>query len=132
MNLIHVFLILTIHWFADFVCQRHKDAVNKSSSNAHLRSHVGEYTSIMSLGLWLSLSIMKSDENLIYFYPMITLAWFYAITFVVHFCTDYVTSRWSKYLREKEDYHNFFVVIGFDQLLHYVQLFVTAKYFYDI
>jgi len=28
----------------------------------------------------------------------------------------------------KGDVHNFFVSIGFDQVLHYIQLFITFKY----
>jgi hypothetical protein len=50
---------------------------------------------------------------------------FAGITFFAHFATDYVTSRISKKFFDAKDYHNGFVVVGFDQVLHYVQLLAT-------
>jgi hypothetical protein len=49
------------------------------------------------------------------------------ITFIFHTITDYFTSRLNSKLWKKGDVHNFFVSIGFDQVLHYVQLFLTYK-----
>jgi hypothetical protein len=54
-------------------------------------------------------------------------ALFSAVTFVGHTATDYITSRCSKKYFSKNDYHNGFVVIGFDQILHYLQLYFTYK-----
>jgi hypothetical protein len=51
--------------------------------------------------------------------------YFWLITFVCHTITDYFTSRLNSRLWAKGDVHNFFVSIGFDQVLHYVQLFTT-------
>jgi hypothetical protein len=60
---------------------------------------------------------IKYLDNLIYvFIPLNALA---------HFLTDWVTSRATSALYKEERYHDFFVVIGFDQLLHYVTLFGT-------
>lgn len=42
---------------------------------------------------------------------------------LAHWLTDFVSSRITKKLWELKDYHNFFVVIGLDQLCHYVVLF---------
>jgi hypothetical protein len=39
--------------------------------------------------------------------------------------TDFVTSRISSRLYAKGDIHNFFVVVGFDQFLHYSALIVS-------
>jgi len=53
---------------------------------------------------------------------------FMGITFICHTATDYFTSRVNAKLWEKGQVHNFFVSIGFDQYLHYIQLFVTFYY----
>lgn len=106
--------IIFIHWLADFVCQTDWQAKNKSTSNKALISHTLTYTS-----MWTSAVILY------YLFTGIQLFWFLPITFVAHTIQDYFTSRLNKKLLDKGDTHNFFVSIGFDQVLHYVQLFLT-------
>lgn len=50
---------------------------------------------------------------------------FGAITFLFHTVTDYITSRENSKLLEKSSKHDFFVSVGFDQVLHYIQIFLT-------
>jgi hypothetical protein len=52
---------------------------------------------------------------------------FFFLTFGFHFATDFITSRIGKPFWEKKDFHNGFVVVGFDQVLHYIQLIYTFK-----
>lgn len=52
-------------------------------------------------------------------------AYFWLITFIAHTITDYFTSRLNSKLWSEGKVHNFFVSVGFDQVLHYVQLFTT-------
>jgi len=106
-----IFMIL-IHFLADFGLQTHEQAINKSSSNKFLFYHVGVYSLI-----WLLATMSLGWKCLI----------FAGITFVLHFITDYITSRISKPFFAKNDYHNGFVVVGFDQVLHMLQLFYTIK-----
>lgn len=106
MSLFEIFMILLIHWVADFVLQTDWQAKNKSINNNALLTHTGAYSIV-----WL-----------VIFGPLFGL-----ITFVTHTVTDYFTSRLNKYLWEKGDVHNFFVSVGFDQVLHYVQLFLTYQ-----
>jgi hypothetical protein len=53
------------------------------------------------------------------------------LTFLCHFITDYITSRIVKKRFEDKYYGSpipnlgAFTVIGFDQVLHYAQLFLT-------
>ena len=42
-----------------------------------------------------------------------------------HWVTDFLTSRIGKPFWDKGDFHNGFVVVGFDQVLHYIQLVAT-------
>jgi len=105
--------ILLIHFLADFGLQTHDQATSKSTSIKWLTYHVGVY-SIM----WLFAAF--------YYFGALDLALKFAlITFFFHWVTDFVTSRIGKPFWDKQDFHNGFVVVGFDQVLHYVQLVLT-------
>jgi len=108
-------LILLWHWLLDFVLKYNIDAQNKWHSNKHLTNHTIPY----SLGWCLPAVIVFGNIPLAYL--------FIPITFVAHTITDWFTSRWCHYYFEKGDTHRGFVVIGFDQILHYVQLYLTFK-----
>lgn len=106
-------LIIVIHFLADFGLQTHEQATNKSSSDKYLFYHVGVYSLV-----WLLVTL-----PILGVYSVA----FSTITFVCHFATDYTSSRIGKPFWEKKDLHNGFVVIGFDQMLHYLQLYLTFK-----
>lgn len=121
-NLYVVFSIILIHWFADFVMQTHWQATNKSTNIKALLAHTLTYTFIwMCFGVWYPLAHLDT-------YVEWTFTKFLVITFVAHTVTDFFTSRLNSYLYKKGDIHNFFVSVGFDQVLHYVQLFLTYYY----
>lgn len=117
MSLTTIFFLLFVHWMADFVFQSHWQATNKSKDNYALASHVTTYTLLWYIAIfgWLIYYDIGATPKMVLFLP---------ITFVAHFCTDYVTSRITSHFYKKQDFHNFFVVIGFDQLLHYLQIFL--------
>lgn len=138
-------IILAAHYVGDFLLQSHWQATNKGKSNLALMEHVAVYTVTLALVTVIMFGM--------------TGMWFVFIwmNMVLHFCTDYVTSRWSgarfkpaidqtcrvlvfqqAYRREPDHYdlerlrldpgkcwHNFFCVIGFDQLIHQATLAVT-------
>ena len=102
-----IMYIMVVHWVANFVMQTDEMATGKSSSNKWLLAHTSTYTIVMGV---------------------LTLNPAYAlVNGVLHTLVDYVTSRWSSKLWAKGDVHNFFVVIGLDQLIHAVTLIVTYK-----
>jgi anaerobic C4-dicarboxylate transporter len=105
--------LLALHWIADFVLQTHWQATNKSKNNEALAAHVGSYSLALLIG-----SALIFGQSAAWLY-------FVAINAVLHFATDYFTSRASSRLYAKQDWHNFFVVIGFDQLIHQATLAVT-------
>lgn len=106
--------LLAVHWIADFVLQTHWQATNKSKNNRALAQHVCVYTS--ALAAYVSFAFASAGMGILIFV---------AVNGVLHFATDWCTSRMSSRLYAKQDWHNFFVVIGFDQLIHQTTLAVT-------
>jgi ABC-type multidrug transport system fused ATPase/permease subunit len=107
-----VLLFMFWHWVADFVLQTDWQAKNKSSNNLALLNHVLVYSMVFYAMIFFLIN------------PFIA-AIFFVITFVAHFTTDYFTSRLNTKLWKEGKVHYFFVSIGFDQFLHYAQLFIT-------
>ena len=98
-----VLLLLTLHFVGDFLFQTTWMALNKSKDNKALTAHVAVYSvCFMAFGLE-----------------------FVAITFVLHWITDWCTSRltsrwWFIDDAGVDDRKRtlFFGTIGFDQLIH--------------
>lgn len=123
MNLIEIFSIIVIHWVADFVLQTNEQARGKSKNWKDLLGHTLTYSFIWLCILPIYVLFIVGTENYVPWSGFI----FVVITFVCHTITDYFTSRLNSKLWAKGDVHNFFVSIGFDQILHYVQLFVAYQ-----
>lgn len=119
LSLTEIFSIILIHWFADFVLQTDKQARGKSKNWSDLLEHTTVYSLVFGIIMCFILPVDKP-----YIGVYLPLAFFF-ITFIAHTITDYFTSRLNSKLYAKGDIHNFFVSVGFDQVLHYVQLFTT-------
>lgn len=120
--MISLYVIITLlfsHWLFDFVMQTDWQAKNKSTNNIALLEHTATYAA-MWVFPGLVLSVLAGV-------PPIAVLAFIDATFVCHTITDYFTSRLNSYLWKKGDVHNFFVSVGFDQFLHYIQLLITYK-----
>ncbi len=107
-----LFTILILHWIFDFILQTDWEAQNKSKSWNALLCHTMTY----SLCWFPCILIWMGFKEAILFT---------SITFLAHTTTDYFTSRLNSRLWKENKVHNFFVSVGFDQILHYVQLFLT-------
>jgi len=104
--------ILFTHFVADFVLQSHWMASNKSSSNIPLLAHIGVYSLTLTIACLL---LFDWQAALL----------FGLINGVMHFITDYFTSRLTSKLWKAERVHDFFVVIGLDQFIHSATLGIT-------
>jgi hypothetical protein len=108
-----VLFLIIVHFLADFAMQTQAQATKKSTSNLYLTYHVGTYALVWFFAMWAYNGSWIMALN------------FSVITFMAHWATDYTTSRISKKFFDAQDYHNGFVVIGFDQMTHAYQLIIT-------
>lgn len=108
----YIALLLT-HFVADFILQTEWQATNKSKNNDALFQHVMTYTLGLAAGSGLIFGVGP--------------AWvgFVLANALLHFATDYVTSRFTARFFGRKDYHNGFVVIGLDQWIHQATLAAT-------
>ena len=104
-----IIILIWIHFVADFILQSDKIATNKSKNNIILLKHCIIYSIPM---LWFGL-------------------YFSIINGILHFITDYFTSRLCSHLHKKQERHWFFVVIGLDQAIHMTTLILTLGIFGD-
>lgn len=120
---IFIFIII-VHWITDFILQDEKWALGKSKSLIPLLKHTFTYSL-----LWLvPVFVMTGD--------IFGSLMFVKITFVAHTITDYITSKIVSNRFEEKYYGssipNFgaFTIIGFDQVLHYLQLIFTWMFLF--
>lgn len=119
-------LIVVIHWIADFIFQAEKWSLGKSKSWTPLLKHTATYSSF-----WIIPVLIMTGELTKSFA-------FVVITFIAHTITDYFTSRVVSKKFAKGYYGspipNFgaFSTIGFDQVLHYLQLILTWHFLFEM
>lgn len=116
-------VILVMHWLCDFCLQSHKQASRKHKDLGALLEHTISY----SLPWVIVMAVLYHFQGVEWFF--INACLFAFITFISHTIIDFLTSRLGYSLlieaRKKDNYHNYFVNIGFDQLLHTIQLLLT-------
>lgn len=109
-----IWFLMVGHWVADFMCQRSVWGLTKSSSNLALSKHVGTYTAVFFV---FCIPVMGLDD-----------AWWFAlVNGGLHWIIDWCTSRVTKKMFALDRMHTFWVVIGFDQLLHYTVMLFTLQ-----
>jgi fatty acid desaturase len=122
------FILIIIHYIADFMFQTENQALGKSKSYSKLISHTFTYTVVF----FVLLILIGFGVNLVMGYKYIFISlWFFLITFITHTVIDYVTSKITSKKFEKKEFYtgipNFgaFSIIGLDQVAHYATLFAT-------
>jgi len=124
-----VLFILFAHWYADFVGQTNEMAMNKSTDIGWLTYHVSVYTLLMMFFTVLIFVILFFG-NIISSLPLVLILIPIAVSiFITHWITDFITSKITSKLWKGGKVHKFFIVIGFDQWLHAVQLLIIYKVF---
>ena len=123
-DVIHVIIILGVHYFADFICQTREMATNKSSSLYWLSAHVFTYTSITTIIWFLCFILIK--EPPIHGKIIVQI---FLTTFITHWVTDFITSILSSEAYKDNKIYKFFNIVGFDQFIHGTTLLLTYGIF---
>lgn len=114
-----VLYIIFVHWVADFIFQDEKWALGKSKNIDDLLVHTSLYGLIWTVA---AIPLFSTGYGAILYG---------GITFICHTITDYFTSKLvSRKFHNKELGSSIpnigaFTYIGADQVLHYIQLFLT-------
>jgi len=109
--------IFVFHWIADYVLQKGEWAKAKSADPVSLLKHTSLYSVMWFIPMIPLLGIIESVI-------------FVAVTFFIHTYQDSITSQTVKEMFESETYYTplpnvgVFSFMGFDQLLHYLQLYI--------
>lgn len=106
--------IFFLHWLGDFVFQSQRMAENKKWDHVELLMHVAVYGFTI---FWVIATIDQTLRNQFF-------VW-WSINVLLHLLIDAVTSRASAWEWEKKNVHDFFVIIGLDQMAHMMCLFGT-------
>lgn len=135
MKLLTIIVLLSAHFIGDFVMQTDQMAKGKSGDNRWLTTHVVTY-SIFLWGIvfsydflsnvWVESVYGRPLDRLFIGMIMLSTGRYVLLNSIAHWITDYFTSRWTTRLWKQGKVHEFFVVIGLDQLMHYVVLFGLA------
>lgn len=123
-RLFDVITLISLHFIGNFLFQNSWQTTNKSFNIRALSSHVSNYC--------LTLLIIMSIIYTHYGYDKIIL--FILITFIIHWIQDFITSRIGYRLKltaqRTRNWRNYYLHRGFDQLLHYIQLFLTFYFIF--
>jgi hypothetical protein len=111
-----VAVVLSTHYIADFIFQTANMAENKYKWGSELCSHCVVYASIT----WLMWMVFIYG---VLGYTTVDIITLWVFLFVSHICVDMVTSVINHALFSQKRYHDGFVCVGFDQLIHYATLF---------
>lgn len=123
-RLFDVITLISLHFIGNFLFQNSWQTTNKSFNIRALSSHVSNYC--------LTLLILMSIIYMHYGYDKIVL--FILITFIIHWIQDFITSRIGYRLKltaqRTRNWRYYYLHRGLDQLLHYLQLFLTFYFIF--
>lgn len=131
-NIVYFFILISfLHFVGDFVCQTDKMAKGKSSKIGDLLDHVAVYGTVLLVGLaaayWIMGFMFYENDYIDLTELENKLLSFAVANTMLHFVTDFFTSKINKWLYTNSTNHNFFIGVGFDQFLHMLGFLVTFK-----
>lgn len=114
--------LLVGHWVGDFLYQSREIAENKGKSNVVLAKHVVMYS-------WAFISFAFVDVCVFNKSSFTGIQWvqFIVTNALLHFVTDYFTSRMTTKAYQDGDMKRFWNIIGIDQCIHTTCLYLTYR-----
>lgn len=125
-------MLLVVHYLADFVFQRRADAEEKHKSVLALLSHCSWYLFITYFLIMFIMPIFVAISQIesLYLTDGLEISTYSLCLVVLHFATDYFTSKISHNFYEQKKIKYFWATIGADQLLHQIQIIVLGYLFF--
>lgn len=118
-----VVFLLFVHWVGDYVLQTRKQGNTKHTDILQLFYHVQTYSLFLIAMLFVgNLTNFMGQLN-----PLNILI-YGTMNFLLHFTTDFFTSRAVKRLWENKQEYQTFVVMGLDQFIHVISLLATLQF----
>ncbi|SEK38812.1 Protein of unknown function [Aquimarina amphilecti] len=102
--------ILIAHWIGDFAFQTSKMALKKNEKIKWLSIHVLVYTAVLAIFV-------------IFLFPIKIAITYILLNSLLHGFTDFFTSKLT--MRYRENPRIFFPLLGLDQLIHILTLYIT-------
>ena len=125
-NLILLCYLFITHYIADFAIQSRNSAENKSHSFNALMEHITSYYMFSILFIILPMMFVVAINKYPAFYSSLV---YYVISMTTaHLVTDYLTSKFNAKMRRDGKVKLFWIGIGFDQMLHTIQII----YFFNL
>ena len=103
--------VMAVHFFADFTCQPHYLAINKSSNVWALTAHIAIYATLLYLLLiptGLGLTFVLANA-------------------ILHWLTDFVSSKFTSKFYKAGRIKAFWNIIALDQFIHVAGLILLIK-----
>lgn len=126
--ILNIIYILVTHFVSDFIMQTNEMAKGKSTSIKWLTLHIISYFKgfIWSAVLYFIISS--------FIFQTVISAWlligYCLLNAGLHWVTDYFTSKQTAKLWAQQKVHEFFVMIGLDQLIHATCLILTYYFIF--
>ncbi len=118
---IAVYLIVA-HYCGDYLFQTREMANHKHESNKALMDHILAYGLVLAV-MTIPLAFLYIGDQAWYVFPWLL------VNMILHFFTDYITSRKVKqYWLSGREWETF-AVMGLDQVLHLSTLIITFNLF---
>ena len=132
MILITIISILFGHLISDFFLQNveSKNKTKKKKKNSKilllkLIKHVLNYSLILT-----TTTALLQLFNVIEQKYSVSLFLFFIVTFITHFLTDFFAIKKIQKVLKKNNRNKYMNTIGFDQYIHYTELFITLYLLY--
>jgi hypothetical protein len=121
----YILAIIVLHFIGDWLLQSRFMADNKSKFTVIGWIAWSQHIIIYFITMMIGIAVFY------HYYPqelvMRNLACWTIFNSIIHGIQDKITSQLTSRFYAKHNYHAFFTTIGFDGMMHYLTLFISAK-----